>query len=127
MNKEEKARDLLKKYDQNHINLENDGVIDQILQIDFEQLQELYEETKTSVEIKNIENLEPVKAINPEKIEKEELEKYIKLGEDKIKSGKFAIAIMAGGQGSRLGHKGPKGTYMIHLNLEDKTLFEVAV
>lgn len=127
MNKEEKARDLLKKYDQNHINLENDGVIDQILQIDFEQLQELYEETKTGVEIKNIENLEPVKAINPEKIEKEELEKYIKLGEDKIKSGKFAIAIMAGGQGSRLGHKGPKGTYMIHLNSEDKTLFEVAV
>ena len=111
MNKEEKARDLLKKYDQNHINLENDGVIDQILQIDFEQLQELYEETKTSVKIKDIENLEPVKAINPEKIEKEELEKYIKLGEDKIKSGKFAIAIMAGGQGSRLGHKGPKGTY----------------
>lgn len=127
MNKEEKARDLLKKYDQNHINLENDGVIDQILQIDFEQLQELYEETKTGVEIRNIENLEPVKAINPEKIEKEELEKYIKLGEDKIKSGKFAIAIMAGGQGSRLGHKGPKGTYMIHLNSEDKTLFEVAV
>ena len=41
-----------------------------------------------------------------------------------IKAGKLAIVTMAGGQGTRLGHNGPKGTYDIGLETH-KSLFEL--
>ena len=125
MNKIEKAKEILKKYDQNHVKVENEEDADQILKIDFEQLKELHEHATDQIIIDDIENIEPVKAINPQKIDKSELEEYIKLGENEIKSGKFAIGIMAGGQGTRLGHNGPKGTFKMELNEETKSLFEV--
>lgn len=128
MKKIEEARRILEKYGQGHINVNTEELADQVLKIDFEQLQELYEQAihKTNV-INNIEDIKPVKAINPEKIDKKQIDEYIKTGEDVVKSGKFAIAIMAGGQGTRLGHQGPKGTFEIELNSKVKSLFEVAV
>ena len=46
------------------------------------------------------------------------------MGEKLIKEGKYAVVTMAGGQGTRLGHNGPKGTY--DLGLEDhKSIFEI--
>lgn len=128
MNKIEEARKILEKYGQQHIKVETEELADQVLKIDFEQLQELYEQAinKTNI-INNIDDIKPVKAINPEKIDSKELEEYIKTGEDVVKSGKFAIAIMAGGQGSRLGHQGPKGTFEMELNSKVKSLFEVVV
>ena len=127
MNKIEEARKILKKYKQNHINVETEEIADQILKIDFEQLKELFEQTLENNLITNVENIEPVKAINPDKIEKQELQEYISIGENEVKSGKFAVAIMAGGQGTRLEHIGPKGTYKLELNGETKSLFEVVV
>ena len=128
MKKIEEARRILEKYGQGHINVNTEELADQVLKIDFEQLQELYEQAihKTNV-INNIEDIKPVKAINPEKIDKKLIDEYIKTGEDVVKSGKFAIAIMAGGQGTRLGHQGPKGTFEIELNSKVKSLFEVVV
>ena len=98
MNKIKKAVEILEKYNQSHIKVETEEIADQILNIDFEQLQELYNQATNQDVIKDIENIEPVKAINPMKLEKETLDEYIKLGENEVKSGKFAIAIMAGGQ-----------------------------
>ena len=128
MKKIEEARKILEKYGQQHIKVETEELADQVLKIDFEQLQELYEQAinKTNI-INNIDDIKPVKAINPEKIDSKELEEYIKTGEDVVKSGEFAIAIMAGGQGSRLGHQGPKGTFEMELNSKVKSLFEVVV
>ena len=128
MNKIEEARKILEKYGQQHIKVETEELADQVLKIDFEQLQELYEQAinKTNI-INNIDDIKPVKVINPEKIDSKELEEYIKTGEDVVKSGEFAIAIMAGGQGSRLGHQGPKGTFEMELNSKVKSLFEVVV
>ena len=128
MKKIEEARKILEKYGQQHIKVNTEELADQILKIDFEQLQELYEQAinKTNI-INNIDDIKPVKAINPEKIDSKELEEYIKTGEDVVKSGEFAIAIMAGGQGSRLGHQGPKGTFEMELNSKVKSLFEVVV
>lgn len=127
MNKIEEARKLLKQYHQEHINVENEEMAEQILNIDFEKMQELYELAINKKCVNNIENIEPVKAINPAKLKEDEINKYIKFGEDAIKAGKFAIAIMAGGQGTRLGHNGPKGTFEIELNSKVKSLFEVIV
>ena len=126
-NKIEKAIEILKKYDQSHIKVSNEKIADQVLKIDFEQLKELHEHAMDQNIIKDIENIEPVKAINPAKITDDELQEYIKTGEEEVKSGKFAIGIMAGGQGTRLGHIGPKGTFKVELNSEEKSLFEIIV
>lgn len=102
MDKIEKAKNVLKKYGQDHIIVDTERLADEVLKIDFEQLQDLYDCAINRNKICNIEKLEPVKAINPAKISKEQIEEYKNIGKSKIEAGKFAIAIMAGGQGSRL-------------------------
>ena len=127
MNKIEKARRILEENGQGHIKVKNEELADQILHIDFERLKTLDEEITHPCCTCNIEDISPVKAINPDKKDKKELEEYIKIGEDVVKSGHFAIGIMAGGQGTRLGHNGPKGTFKLELNGKTKSLFEIIV
>lgn len=127
MNKIEEARRILEENGQGHIKVENEKLADQILHIDFERLKTLDEEITHPCCTCNIEDISPVKAINPDKKDKKELEEYIKIGEDIVKSGHFAIGIMAGGQGTRLGHNGPKGTFELELNGKTKSLFEIIV
>lgn len=127
MNKIEEARRILEENGQGHIKVKNEELADQILHIDFERLKTLDEEITHPCCTCNIEDISPVKAINPDKKDKKELEEYIKIGEDVVKSGHFAIGIMAGGQGTRLGHNGPKGTFELELNGKTKSLFEIIV
>lgn len=108
-NKYEEAKEILKKYNQNHIikfmdladEETKEKMIEQVLRIDFEELKELQEKTYEELFV-DLEELEPITAINPDRIEKSELDRYKKIGEDLIKKNKFAIATMAGGQGTRL-------------------------
>ena len=127
MNKIEEARRILEENGQGHIKVKNEELADQILHIDFERLKTLDEEITHPCCTCNIEDISPIKAINPDKKDKKELEEYIKIGENVVKSGHFAIGIMAGGQGTRLGHNGPKGTFKLELNGETKSLFEIIV
>ena len=127
----EKALNIIKKYNQEHLlnNFENlsedkkEKLLYQILNIDFNQISELYESTKHEVSFAN-DVIEPIDYVDKSSITEEELEKYNKLGEDKIKQGKYSVVTMAGGQGTRLGHNGPKGTFMLGLN-PDKSIFQV--
>lgn len=130
----DKAVEILKKYNQQHIipfiyksNFETrEKLINQILRIDFEELKFLYEKTFESLYV-DLEELNPVTGINPCKLKKQELEKYIEIGTNIIKSGKFAVATMAGGQGTRLGRLSAKGMYKIDFKDGEKSLFEIIV
>ncbi len=132
MDKEQNAIDILKQYNQTHItNLLNkldeekkQELIDQINKIDFHQIMELYDNTKKNIEIKeNI--IESIPYLDKLKLSKEEKEEYDKLGKEIIQSGQYAVVTMAGGQGTRLGHTGPKGTFKLDVYGKGKYIFEI--
>ena len=51
--------------------------------------------------------------LDKDKLSEEEMKRYYEKGAEFIKAGKYAVVTMAGGQGTRLGHNGPKGTLII--------------
>ena len=51
---------------------------------------------------KTLEQLEPIRGVNPDKLPKEKIEEYEQIASKIIKQNKFAVATMAGGQGTRL-------------------------
>lgn len=96
---------------------------EQIQRIDFEKFNKLYNSTKTEVSFEN-DVIEPIPYIDESKLSEEEYNKYLSLGENAIKNGKYSVVTMAGGQGTRLGHSGPKGTFDIGLD-SHKSIFEI--
>lgn len=129
-NKFIQAQEIVKKYHQEHLlkfydNLEEEKkeqLVNQILETDFELLENLYKNINS---IKNEhDDISPISYVDKAKLNKMELEEYRKKGEEVIKNGKYAIVTMAGGQGTRLGHNGPKGTFMLDLK-PAKSLFEL--
>ena len=127
----DEAKNILEKYNQEHIlksydrldDLGKEKLLNQISRIDFNQILNLYEKTKEKIEFKDS-KIEPIPSIDSENLLDQEKEKYMEVGEEIIKSGKLAVVTMAGGQGTRLGHNGPKGTYDLGLP-SHKSLFEI--
>ncbi|MBQ2938594.1 MAG: UTP--glucose-1-phosphate uridylyltransferase [Clostridia bacterium] len=132
MDKNEEVIQLLKTYNQEHIiNLldrldekEKEAVIEQVNKIDFHQIMELYQNTKKEIEIKE-NKIESIKYLDKEKLTKNEIDEFNRLGEEIIVSGMYAVVTMAGGQGTRLGHTGPKGTFKLDVYGKGKYLFEI--
>ena len=131
--KYEAALKCLKKHNQEHIlknyeklsETKKEKLLNQILTIDLNQIGELYESTKKEINFAN-DKIEPIDYVEKAKLSKEDFEKYKQLGENAIKQGKYAVVTMAGGQGTRLGHSGPKGTFMLGLP-NDKSIFEILI
>lgn len=125
---------ILKKYNQNNlINMmgkfseeENNKIINQLQTIDLSKITELYKKTKQKNDV-NSKNITHIGYVDKDKLTNKEAEKYKKVGENIIKNGEYAVVTMAGGQGTRLGHKGPKGTFKIIVNNEEKYLFQIIV
>ena len=126
----EAIKRTLKKYSQEHLlngydkldESKQKKLLNQIENIDFELINSLYQNSQKEVQI-------PETQITPiEYLDKEKLNGYYKsfqeTGEKAIRSGKLAAVTMAGGQGTRLGHNGPKGTFDIGLD-SHKSLFEL--
>lgn len=121
----------LEKYGQEHLLLSYDRLdeegkeklLRQIENINFDECNELYALTKETKKFDNI-TLEALKVTDASALSDEEIKQITKLGEKIIREGKYAVVMMAGGQGTRLGHNGPKGTFDFGL-ASHKTIFEV--
>lgn len=132
MDREEEAIKKLREYNQIHIiNLlkkldktKKQELIDQIDRIDFQQITELYENTKRKVEFKES-KIEPISYLDKAKLTKEVKEEFDKLGQKIVENNEYAVVTMAGGQGTRLGHSGPKGTFKLDVYGKGKYLFEI--
>lgn len=126
----EEVRIILKKYNQEHLlnrfeeldENKQKRLIDQILNIDFELINSLYANTKKQNLEKN-DVIEPMEYLDKNKLY-DDYKHYENIGKHAIQEGKLAAVTMAGGQGTRLGHNGPKGTYDIGLD-SHKSLFEL--
>ena len=99
-----------------------DELLKQIDNINFELMTKLYNERNTVVNCDDI--IQPLSYVDKLKLSNNETQEYIKIGEQAIKEGQLAFVTLAGGQGTRLGHDGPKGTFKLGIN-PDKSLFEI--
>ncbi|MBR2743866.1 MAG: UDPGP type 1 family protein [Clostridia bacterium] len=97
----------------------------QIERIDFKQVADLFETTKNEINFNN-DVIESIAYVDKEKLNEEDYKKYLEIGEKAIKDGKYSVVTMAGGQGTRLGHSGPKGTFDIGLD-SHKSIFEILI
>ena len=126
----EEIKKKLKKYGQEHLLQKYEEMdvdqkaelLDQIENIDFDLMKDLYEKAQHPVDYGNV-TIEPIEHVDKSKLTATEREMYEKKGIEAIKYNKLAVVTMAGGQGTRLGHKGPKGTFIFDPETK-KSIFE---
>ena len=131
MQSEELAVNKLIHYRQEHIidNLkclqeaERENLVQQILDLDFEEIERLYNSTKIKKEVDQSQISPMNRIIDKDKIEN--VSNFVKIGEDIIKNNQFSVVTMAGGQGTRIGFNGPKGTLKINIGPNGKYIFEI--
>ena len=126
----ENVKKILKKYGQEHLLLKYDdldeekkkALLEQIETIDFDLMKNLYENATKPAKLESV-TVEPIEHVDKSKLTVAEREMYEKKGIEAIKYNKFAVVTMAGGQGTRLGHSGPKGTFIFDTE-KNKSIFE---
>ncbi len=127
-----KIQKLLKDNGQEHLlfrydKLDKEGkekLLKQIEKIDFKLMDKLYKDAIEEVDFRDVE-IEPVPFFDRAKLSDKDKEGYTAIGREVIKDGMLAVVTMAGGQGTRLGHSGPKGTYILDLPEGKKSIFEI--
>lgn len=128
----EKAAQLTEEYGQQQLLVyykdlspdEQEALIQDILETDFELMKHLYETAGQSPVVTDHLQLEPMPCADATSMSPQERENLERMGMTVLLKGKMAALTMAGGQGTRLGHDGPKGTYDIQLP-SHKSLFEI--
>lgn len=124
--------EMLKQYNQEHLlnfynelsEEEQEKLLQSIESIDFNEVKAISNHNESNNESEKIE-LKPIETIDKYSLSEEKIKKYYLLGEELIRNKKVAVCTMAGGQGSRLGHDGPKGTFIVPLK-EPKSIFQIA-
>ena len=127
----EEIREKLNQYGQAHIlrfydelNKEEIELLEkQIETINFEMIGNLYRQIRQQQEESSV-RIEPIPCTVETTWTEEQRKKYYNTGTEILKEGKYAAVTMAGGQGTRLGHNGPKGTFQIQVP-ETISLFEI--
>ena len=128
----QEAEEKLKKYNQDSViklmnKLDNDkkeALAESVLDTDLESVQNVFKTINAKPEVKS-ENILPMNATIKEDVSESERENYFEIGKKIIENGEYAVVTVAGGQGTRLGHNGPKGTYKISTIKGEKSLFEI--
>lgn len=124
-------KNKLKAFNQEHLlnfydeltDTQKNCLIYQLDNIDFEKVNMLYCDLK-DIPIPNNEVIQPLDYWIKNDIPTKERRALENLGTSFLKLGHYAVLTMAGGQGTRLGHKGPKGTFELNLTPK-KSLFEI--
>lgn len=127
-----KAKELLIKYNQEHLlkffdelsEAKKKSLINQIFNIDFAKIHNLYVNSQQNVDLSN-DVITPLPYFIKNDFSIEQIKNFENLGIESIKNNEFAVVTLAGGQGSRLGHNGPKGTFELDLAPKKKSLFEI--
>ena len=124
----------LDKYNQTHLlsfideldeNAQNQ-YLDEIDSIDFDQLSKLYQKSIDVLDQTDVGKgvITPIECTDKNSLSKEQQDFYYDFGINIMKQGKYAALTMAGGQGTRLGYNGPKGSYVLAAPI-GKSLFEI--
>ncbi len=126
------ATNILKKYHQEHLlylydmlsENEKEFLLNQILNTDFEHIISLYKNSMKGDSF-SFDTITPLEHLEKVDFSTSELNHYISIGEHELQNEHYAVVTMAGGQGTRLGYKGPKGTYLLDLKPQKKSLFQI--
>ncbi|MBQ3894524.1 MAG: NADP-dependent isocitrate dehydrogenase [Clostridia bacterium] len=104
---------------------ERDSLGKEILNIDFAKMEALYAHAEKPVFDESATgDVKPIEVIKAPQKGCDDYDTFEKTGLDVIKNGGVVAITLAGGQGSRLGHDGPKGTYNVGF-ANGKTIFEI--
>lgn len=98
----------------NFSNEERENILQELKKVDFMQCMQYINSKKVTSE-----EIQPIDFIEAKKIEN--IKKYLNIGIKTLKNNEYAVVILAGGQGTRLGFNGPKGIFQVFD--EDKTTF----
>ncbi len=126
-----KIKSILKKYKQEHLisfvsqltDSQKSTLFNQIQNINFDEIISLYNSYNNS-DPNPTEYIEPLPYVDKKALSASKIKQFYNLGIKAIKSKKIGIITLAGGQGSRLGFNGPKGTFCLDTSPKI-SLFEV--
>lgn len=93
-------------------------------EFDIQKVKQMY---KNKDKKETISKIEPINYVDKSKMSEQEKQELKKIGEEIIKNNKYAVVTMAGGQGTRLGCNGPKGTYKLDIGKNGKYIFEILI
>lgn len=128
----ENIKEILNKYNQQHLLMfynelteqEKEQLVSDIESIDFTQIESFKNIQET---VSGVDEIEALSALREENYSNKEIEDFKLRGKRIIQSGHYAVVTMAGGQGTRLGHSGPKGTYSLTFKDRSRYIFEIFV
>lgn len=103
---------------------QKESLLSDIQKIDFDLMKSLYQGLTCKQAERATEKIEPIACNDATSMDAKEKTRLYNIGLKSLGEGKMAALTMAGGQGTRLGHTGPKGTYDIGLP-SHKSLFEI--
>ncbi len=103
-------------------------LLSQLAHVDLELIRRLWTQaaeagTKAQVQWERLEPA-PVRRLAQSFEEWEQEQEEAEIGEAALRAGQLAVLLVAGGQGTRLGHPGPKGTFPIG-PISQRTLFQI--